>query len=156
MVGKWYFFFIPLFYLPELVGILYQVELYSVCLSVCLSICIFLSIFLFFYWQKIMDSYFGKWAIYNPLLTLLFWRSTCLRFGHYSSFQLTSVSFSMPSSFFECFILVRKHTSGSFTLPQSENQPFLQGAPHSCSGGWCSEVKAWTLGVLLALGRLSV
>ena len=45
MVRKWYFFFIPLFYLPELVGILYQVELYSVCLSVCLSICIFLSFY---------------------------------------------------------------------------------------------------------------
>ena len=122
-----------------------------VCLSIYLSVSFNLSIFLlaeihgFLFWAR------G----YNLLLTLLFWRSTCLGFGHYSSFTLTSISFSMPSSFFERFIPVWKHISGSFTLPRSENQPFLQVAPDSCSGGWCSEIKTWTLGVLIAPGRLS-
>ena len=83
-----------------------------VCLSIYLSVPFYLSVFLlaeihgFLFWTR------G----YNLLLTLLFWRSTCLRFDRYSSFTLTSISFSMPSSFFECFILIRKHISGSFTL----------------------------------------
>lgn len=125
MVEKWYFFFNSIILSSAISW--HSVSSWAilclfVCLSVYLSVSFNLSIFLlaeihgFLFWAR----------SYNLLLTLLFWRSTCLRFGHYSSFILTSISFSMPLSFFERFIPVRKHISGSFTLPRSENQPFLQ------------------------------